>query len=139
MAMGVSWTRLSYLLATLTAFAACGEEDASLKLDAAVSPSTTADGGARGDGGNGGRDGGTSAPPSAGANVKIDDGELNGSMQGSIRRFLGIPYAKPPVGELRWKRPEKPAKWSAPRDATKWGKRCAQLNSATLMNPPSED
>jgi para-nitrobenzyl esterase len=130
----------------LAAFAGCGEEDQSIFLDASTSPSTSADArtGAGGDAGTGapsGRmDAGTMQGSGAGgASVQIAEGELRGSVQNEVRRFLGIPYAKPPVGELRWKRPEKPAKWSTPRDATKWGKRCAQANSAVLMNPPSED
>ena len=71
--------------------------------------------------------------------VKINDGELIGASDNGVRRFLGIPYAKPPVGELRWRRPQVPDAWKEPRDATKYGKRCAQLNSAVLMNPASED
>lgn len=71
--------------------------------------------------------------------VKISDGELIGGSEDGVRHFLGIPYAKPPVGELRWRRPQALEAWKAPREATKFGKRCAQLNSAVLMNPPSED
>ena len=71
--------------------------------------------------------------------VTIEHGELRGTRVDDVRRFLGIPYAKPPVGELRWKRPEAPEAWSTPRDATQYGKRCAQLDSAVLMNPASED
>jgi para-nitrobenzyl esterase len=71
--------------------------------------------------------------------VTIEHGELRGVRSSDTRSFLGIPYAKPPVGELRWKRPEAPEAWSTPRDATKYGKRCAQLDSAVLMNPASED
>ena len=71
--------------------------------------------------------------------VTVEQGDLRGSRVRDVRRFLGIPYAKPPVGELRWKRPQAPEAWSTPRDATQYGKRCAQLDSAVLMNPASED
>ena len=45
---------------------------------------------------------------------------------GKVRAFLGLPYAAPPVGDLRWKAPEPAAKWKGERDATKFGAHCAQ-------------
>ncbi|XP_075988875.1 esterase FE4-like [Anticarsia gemmatalis] len=42
--------------------------------------------------------------------------------------FEGIPYAKPPVGKLRFKAPLPPESWSGVRDATKPGNKCYQLN-----------
>lgn len=71
--------------------------------------------------------------------VRVADGELHGSIVGTSRQFLGIPYARPPVGDLRWKEPVKPEPWTTPREATQFGKRCAQLMSATLMNEASND
>jgi para-nitrobenzyl esterase len=38
--------------------------------------------------------------------------------------WKGLPYAKPPVGDLRWKKPENPASWSGIRDASEYGNRC---------------
>ncbi|HMG20991.1 MAG TPA: carboxylesterase family protein, partial [Kofleriaceae bacterium] len=46
--------------------------------------------------------------------VVLTDGEVRGSMVGTSLQFLGIPYAKPPVGDLRWKPPEKPDRWTTP-------------------------
>lgn len=43
--------------------------------------------------------------------------------------FLGIPYAAPPVGDLRWKPPERAVKWKGTRDATKFGPACMQPDS----------
>ena len=58
--------------------------------------------------------------------VTVDTGTLAGRLQGSVRTFLGIPYAAAPVGELRWKPPVAPAKWSGVRNATEFGARCMQ-------------
>jgi len=60
--------------------------------------------------------------------VKTEQGKIHGKTinDGKVKAFLGLPYAAPPVGELRWKAPEPPAKWKGERDATKFGTRCAQ-------------
>src|SRR2546430_11669774 len=75
--------------------------------------------------------------------VKTETGIVEGKMQGSSRAFLGIPYAAPPVGELRWKAPAPPATWQGVRDATKFGARCMQGNIFSDMvfrdAGPSED
>lgn len=44
--------------------------------------------------------------------------------------FLGIPYAAPPVGDLRWKPPQPVQTWTEPRDARKLGNACMQAISA---------
>ena len=71
--------------------------------------------------------------------IAIADGEVRGSIVGTSRQFLAIPYAKPPIGDLRWKAPQKPDAWTAPRDATQFSKRCAQLANPTLQNAASTD
>ncbi|CAH2056120.1 unnamed protein product, partial [Iphiclides podalirius] len=48
--------------------------------------------------------------------------------------FEGIPYAKPPVGSLRFRDPQEPDSWTGVRDATKPGNKCAQVNP---YNPSS--
>lgn len=40
--------------------------------------------------------------------------------------WYGIPYAKPPIGELRWKPPVAPEQWADVREATDWADQCAQ-------------
>ncbi len=60
--------------------------------------------------------------------VKIGDGVLEGTNSASIRIFRGIPFATPPVGDLRWKPPEPPGKWKGVRDATRFGPRAMQRN-----------
>jgi para-nitrobenzyl esterase len=79
-------------------------------------------------------DAGTDAghPASAGpTRVHVSSGDLEGSLVAGddVRAFLGIPYAKPPVGELRWKPAQSVDKWSGVRKVKDFGKRCAQLES----------
>jgi para-nitrobenzyl esterase len=58
--------------------------------------------------------------------VTIDSGTIKGKSHGNVSAFLGIPYAAPPVGDLRWKPPMPVAAWSGTRDATEFGSRCMQ-------------
>jgi len=53
-------------------------------------------------------------------------GEIRGKLDGQVRAFLGIPYAAPPVGDLRWRAPQPPVGWTGTLDATKPGNQCAQ-------------
>jgi para-nitrobenzyl esterase len=62
--------------------------------------------------------------------VKLKSGNLVGTQSGAGRSeaaFLGIPYAAPPVGELRWKPPQPVNKWKGTRQATQFGSACSQL------------
>ncbi len=60
--------------------------------------------------------------------VKTAQGKVHGKLinQDKVRAFLGVPYAAPPLGYLRWKAPEAPAQWKGKRDATAYGARCMQ-------------
>ena len=60
--------------------------------------------------------------------VKTEQGKARGKTinDGKVQAFLGLPYAAPPVGDLRWKAPQPPARWKGERDATKFGAHCAQ-------------
>ncbi|HUV70178.1 MAG TPA: carboxylesterase family protein [Terracidiphilus sp.] len=64
-------------------------------------------------------------------------------MEGSQKAFLGLPYAAPPVGNLRWKAPQPPTPWNGVRDATTFGNRCEQWHVWNdyffLDSGPSED
>ena len=61
------------------------------------------------------------------AQVKTDGGSLEGAtLPSGVRVFKGIPYAAPPVGDLRWKPPQTPAKWSGVRKADKFSDSCMQ-------------
>ncbi len=60
--------------------------------------------------------------------VKTDRGKVKGitSSDGQVRAFLGIPYAAPPVGPLRWKPPQPAERWRGVRSAASFGARCMQ-------------
>jgi para-nitrobenzyl esterase len=53
--------------------------------------------------------------------VQTDRGPVVGSTSGPIHVFRGIPYARPPVGELRWRPPEEPRPWTRPLEALQFG------------------
>ena len=58
--------------------------------------------------------------------AQIEAGALRGTSIGSAIVFMGIPYARPPVGELRWDAPKPAMPWTGVRDATRPGPPCAQ-------------
>lgn len=65
--------------------------------------------------------------------VSTGYGELKGIVDEGSVSFRGIPYAKPPVGALRWQPPETPDSWQGVRDARRYSKPCPQ--SASLKIP----
>lgn len=65
--------------------------------------------------------------PNGGLVVDTSSGQLRGVRHHSGgAEFLGIPYAQPPVGDLRWREPAPMAKWTGVRDAKAFGAPCAQ-------------
>src|SRR5687767_6163876 len=48
--------------------------------------------------------------------VEITSGRIRGYTEGGINTFKGIPYAAPPIDNLRFMRPEKPKPWTNVRD-----------------------
>src|SRR5436305_1480155 len=75
--------------------------------------------------------------------VTIEDGKLKGAGADGLVSFKGIPYAAPPVGNLRWRPPQPATKWSGIREATAYGHDCMQLpfpsDAAPLGTTPAED
>ncbi|WP_018655940.1 carboxylesterase/lipase family protein [Actinomadura flavalba] len=63
----------------------------------------------------------------ASAVVRTEAGDVRGIADGARRAFLGVPYAAPPVGALRWRAPEPARAWTGVRDATRPGSSCPQL------------
>jgi para-nitrobenzyl esterase len=77
--------------------------------------------------------------------IKTQQGVVHGKtiQDGNVTAFLGLPYAAPPVGDLRWKAPMSPVAWKGVRDATQFGHRCEQWpiwNDYIFLDAgPSED
>ena len=67
--------------------------------------------------------------------VATDKGAVRGSTDADGRTFRRIPYAAPPVGDLRWRAPRPAPAWSGVRDATAKGPACAQEQFAPLRQP----
>jgi carboxylesterase type B len=57
------------------------------------------------------------------AKVEVDttNGPVRGAHENGLTVFKGVPYAAPPVGDLRWRPAQPHAGWSSPRDATEFG------------------
>src|ERR1700743_3240143 len=76
--------------------------------------------------------------------VTTSDGAVRGVAMpgGTVDAFLGLPYAAPPTGALRWHSPQPPAHWQGVRDATSFAPSCPQNRAGTPFLPPgpiSED
>lgn len=68
--------------------------------------------------------------------VTIKNGKVQGKLlpvlNGSVGAFLGIPYAKPPVGKLRFRKPEPVDSWEGVRNASSFSNTCFQLPDTTF-------
>jgi len=75
--------------------------------------------------------------------IQIQDGRLQGVVEYNMNAFKNIPYAAPPMGDLRWRPPQPAIAWSGTRDASRFGDACPQpyvKNLSTgLALPGSED
>jgi para-nitrobenzyl esterase len=71
--------------------------------------------------------------------VHTDQGVLRGMRADGLRSFVGVPYAAPPVGDLRWRPPQPAAGWHGVRDATTFGPHCAQPATPYGVASTSED
>ena len=67
--------------------------------------------------------------------VTIDTGTLEGLDTAGVMVFRGIPYAAPPVGQLRWKPPMPPEHWTGVRSATQLGHNCVQHQPYSDIDP----
>ena len=80
-----------------------------------------------------------------GATVETSYGKLEGFEHGGIHSFRGIPFAQPPVGRLRFRPPQRPARWAGIRPASQFGPAASQNRSPLGpmlgfdIGPTSED
>src|SRR5690349_4764864 len=95
----------------LALVSACGSNE--------TTSSGSGGGGAGGTGSGGTTSGGGESAP---LTVDTDKGSVEGKLIGSTRAFLGIPFAAPPTGDLRWKPPAPHEAWKGTLDATKKGR-----------------
>jgi para-nitrobenzyl esterase len=70
--------------------------------------------------------------------VALASGAVRGVSEGEVIGFRGIPYAQPPVGELRWRAPQPVAPWAGVLEADAFGPSCMQA-AVDAPGPVSED
>ena len=76
----------------------------------------------------------TPPPEKLGASVEVSGGTITGNVrEDGLYEYLGIPYAAPPVGDLRWQPPGAVIGWEGTRDATKRGLPCVQPGSLSAF------
>ena len=64
--------------------------------------------------------------------VKVTGGQVRGArLENGGAVFKGVPYAQPPVGELRWREPMAVKPWTGVRDGTAFGPLCAQVQNSS--------
>ncbi len=69
--------------------------------------------------------------------VPTAEGQVQGQATADHFVFQGIPYAQPPVGELRWQAPRPPERWDGVREAGRPGPMCPQSYSYPPGSPPT--
>ncbi len=115
-------TTLASVLGSVLLLAACADETASPQVDEAAEAGSGA----------------------IGEVVQTSLGAVRGETvtENDVTAYIyrGIPYATPPVGDLRWKAPQPAAAWDGELDATEWPNRCPQGESSMGAGGPiSED
>jgi para-nitrobenzyl esterase len=75
--------------------------------------------------------------------AKTESGLVSGAVADGVVSYKGVPYAAPPVGDLRWRAPQPVEPWKGVRAATEYAHDCMQLpfpsDAAPLGTPPDED
>src|SRR6476620_7438559 len=73
--------------------------------------------------------------------VRVDGGLISGTETDGVRSYKGIPFAAPPVGDLRWKAPQPVVAWQGVRDGSAYGAECPQASYASTsiyFSPPQK-
>ncbi len=76
----------------------------------------------------------TPPPPVSGPIVSIANGKVQGYLRTNVVNYMGIPYAAPPLGDLRWKAPQAAAKWTDVRTSTAPGATCQAAEDCLFIN-----
>jgi len=77
------------------------------------------------------------ASAEAAPRVVTRQGSIEGVTVKGVEEFLGVPYAAPPVGELRWRPPVAAPAWAGVRQATRFGPACAQVTTLGVFAGPA--
>ncbi|MBW2464695.1 MAG: carboxylesterase family protein [Deltaproteobacteria bacterium] len=78
-------------------------------------------------------DTGSPLPPPTPGIAQTEVGEARGTREGDAWVFRGIPFAAPPVGDLRWRAPEPPEPSAIPFDADTFGSNCVQIDNTGVV------
>ena len=72
--------------------------------------------------------------------LTLSDGKVQGvkTRDGAVEVFTGIPYAKPPVGQLRWRAPQDPESWSGVRTCVQFAPMSMQPRNSEIYNSLSQ-
>ena len=75
------------------------------------------------------------SPPPLGVEVAIESGLIRGHdhPESLVWEWLGVPFAKPPIGDLRWRAPQQMDAWEGVRETTNFGNACPQPEGASVI------
>ncbi|MET0704444.1 MAG: carboxylesterase family protein [Mycobacterium sp.] len=82
---------------------------------------------------------GCAASAAAGTIIDVDTGALRGYAEGGVESWKGIPFAAPPVGNLRWRATQPAAAWDGVRNADAYGSDCMQRTAPSDAAPPGTE
>jgi para-nitrobenzyl esterase len=66
--------------------------------------------------------------------VNTNSGDIQGALENNILIFKGVPYARPPVGDLRWRAPQPATPWQGVRKTDAYGNACIQIPGLSIAN-----